>query len=93
MKRTIGLIVKILLVTLVVTWISLIMIEYVRYNNDEPMLIKLYEETRNYDDGHVYVTYGLGYKSISYERDSIYGKEFGHLFIKVKEKLPEKNKS
>ena len=72
-------------------WIVLIMVEYVRFKNDEPMLFPIYEEEPiQYDDGHVYVYYGLGYKEIIYERSSIYGKQFGHMFIKVKEKLPEK---
>ncbi len=92
MKRTIGLIFKVILVTLVVLWISLITIEYIRFQNDEPMLIKISEKTLSYDDGHVYVYYGLGYKAISYERNSIYAKQFGHMFIKVKEELPEKYK-
>ncbi len=78
-----------LLVTVVVVWIGLILVEYFRYQDNEPMLVVLKEETRAYDDGHVYVYWGLGYKSITYERTSIYGKEFGHLFIKVRETLPD----
>ncbi len=67
---------------------GLILTEYYRYQEDKPMLVVLKEETLNYEDGHVYVYYGLGYKAISYERTSLHGKEFGHIFIKVKEKIP-----
>ena len=77
-----------LLVTVVVVWIGLILVEYFRYQDNEPMLVVLKEETLAYEDGHVYVYWGLGYKSITYERTSIYGKEFGHLFIKVREEIP-----
>ncbi len=77
-----------LLVTLVVAWIGLILVEYFRYQDNEPMLVVLKEETIPYPDGHVYVYYGLGYKSITYERTSIYGKEFGHIFIGVRDKIP-----
>lgn len=78
-----------LLVTLVVAWIGLILVEYFRYQDNEPMLVVLKEETFTYEDGHVYVYWGLGYKSITYERTSIYGKEFGHAFTKVREEVPE----
>lgn len=88
MKRTLGILLKGLLVTLVVAWIGLILIEYFRYQDNNPMLVVLKEETLAYDDGHVYVSWGLGYKTITYERTSIYGKEFGHLFINVREEIP-----
>lgn len=54
------------------------------------MLVTLKEETKTYDDGYVTIKYGLGYKSIKYERAEIKGKEFGHLFIQVREKMPKK---
>lgn len=88
MKRTLGILFKVLLVSVVVIWIGLILIEYFRYQDNDPMLVVLKEETLSYDDGHVYVTWGLGYKTITYERTSIYGKEFGHIFIRVREELP-----
>ncbi len=89
MRRTIGIILKVLIVGIVVAWIGLILVEYFRYQADEPMLVVLKEETLTYPDGHVYVYYGLGYKAISYERTSIYGKAFGHIFIPVKESIKE----
>jgi len=91
MRRTLGILFKVLLVGIVIVWIGLILTEYFRYQDNNPMLVVLKEETLAYDDGHVYVSWGLGYKTITYERTSIYGKEFGHLFIKVREELPEKN--
>lgn len=69
-------------------WMAIIIIEYFRYRDNEPMLLVLKSETKEYEDGHVYIYYGLGYKTITYERTSLYGKEFGHIFIKVRESLP-----
>lgn len=88
MRRTLGILLKTVIVLLVIAWISLIVYEYIRYQNKEPMLVKLKEEVLDYDDGHVYVNYGLGYKTITYERTSLYGREFGHIFITVREQLP-----
>lgn len=88
MKRTIGILLKAFLVLIVIGWISLIFVEYNRYQKNEPMIINLKSETLEYDDGHVYVNYGLGYKTITYERTSLYGREFGHLFIKVRNEAP-----
>ncbi len=85
MKRTLGIIFKVFLIILVGMWIALIITEYTRYQNNEPMLLVLNEETLTYPDGHVYIYWGLGYKSITYERTSLYGKEFGHIFISVRE--------
>jgi len=90
MQRTLGIIFKVLLVLVVVVWLGLILTEYFRYQDNNPMLVVLKEEVIPYDDGHVYVSWGLGYKTITYERTSIYGKEFGHIFIKVREGLPDK---
>ena len=53
------------------------------------LLVVLKEKEITYEDGTVYVYWGLGYKTITYDRISIYGKEFGHLFTKVREELPE----
>lgn len=88
MKKTLGIIFKALLVIIVFAWIGLILFEYTRYKKNEPMLIVLKEDTLSYSDGHVYVYYGLGYKSIIYERVSLSGKEFGHIFTKVRDRLP-----
>lgn len=89
MKKTLGILFKALLVTVVVVWIGLILVEYFRYQDNEPMLVVLHEERIPYEDGHVYVRWGLGYKTITYERTSLYGKEFGHIFISVREQLPD----
>ena len=89
MKKTLWFIFKALLITIVVAWIGLILTEYFRYQDNEPMLVVLKEETLAYEDGHVYVYWGLGYKSITYERTSIYGKEFGHIFTKVRTEIPD----
>ncbi len=90
MKKTLGIIIKIVLVGIVVAWISLIFTEYFRYKDNKPMLVVLKQDKKEYDDGSVTIYYGLGYKEIIYERTSLYGKEFGHIFIKVREELPKK---
>lgn len=88
MKKTLGILLKGLAVSLVVAWIGLILVEYFRYQDNEPMLVVIKEDVLSYNDGHVYVRYGLGYKTITYERTSLYGKEFGHIFTMVRENLP-----
>lgn len=90
MRKALGITFKILLVAVVVIWIGLIVVEYFRYQNDEPMIIVLKSETITYEDGRVYVNYGLGYKSITYSRSNITGKEFGHIFIPIREKVPNR---
>lgn len=90
MKRTVGIILKSIAVLLVVSWMTLILVEYSRYKDNKPMLIVLKEENITYDDGMVYVHWGLGYKTITYSRTSLYGKEFGHIFTKIRKQIPEK---
>lgn len=90
MRRTISILLKGLAISLVVFYIGLIFVEYFRYQDNLPMIIELKNETIPYDDGNVYVSWGLGYKTITYNRTSIYGKEFGHLFIDVREGMPSK---
>ena len=87
MKKTLGILFKALLVTVVVLWLGLVFSEYRHYKNNEPLKVVLKKEVIDYEDGHVYVYWGLGYKAITYERTSIYGKEFGHLFIKVRDNI------
>ena len=89
MKKTVEIVYRTILIVVVVVWIGLIFIEYTRFQKDLPMVVLIKEETKTYDDGYVVINYGLGYKTITYERSSIKGKEFGHIFIKVREKLPK----
>ena len=89
MKKTLAITMKILIVCLVLGWIILIFAESKRYKNEEAMIVVLKEETLTYDDGRVYVYYGLGYKRIKYARKSINGSEFGPIFIKVKDEVPK----
>lgn len=91
MQRTLGILFKAFLVVLVVAWVGLIIAEYVIYTKDLPMLAVIYEERIDYDEedggGYVNIYYGLGYKRIEYRRPNISGKEFGHFFIKVRDKI------
>ena len=84
-KGIISLIVKIVIVVLAAAYAILLFIEYNRYQNDLPMLV----QTKNtdihvYQDGDVEINTGLGYKTITYNRDSVKGKEFGTLFLEEK---------
>ena len=90
MKKAVEIIYRVLLVIVIIIWMGLIYIEYKRFNNDLPMIVLLKEETKTYDDGYVVINYGLGYKSITYERANLKGKEFGHIFIKVREEMPKR---
>ena len=90
MKKAVELTYRILLIVIFIVWISLIVIEYHRYQKDLPMLVVFKEEVKTYDDGYVKISVGLGYKSINYDRASIKGKEFGHLFIKERQEMPNK---
>lgn len=90
MKKTLGILIKGIIILLVVAWMGLIIVEYFRYQDNEPMLVVLKEERKTYEDGNVYIYWGLGYKSITYERTSLYGKEFGHIFTRVREELPNR---
>ena len=90
MKKVIEIAYRTLLVLVVVIWIGLIVTEYNRYQKGLPMLVLIKEETKTYNDGYVVINYGLGYKTITYERANLKGREFGHLFIGVRDKLPSK---
>lgn len=89
MKKVVEILYRTLLIIVVLLWIGLIYVEYRRYQQDMPMIISLKEETKTYEDGYVIINYGLGYKSITYERANLKGKEFGHIFIRVKEEMPK----
>lgn len=89
-KRALEIIYRILLAIIIILWIGLIIIEYTRYKEEKPMLVVLKEDKIFYDDGSVTVDYGLGYKSITYNRTSLNGREFGHIFIVVRDKVPRK---
>ena len=90
MKKAVEIIYRALLILVVIFWMGLIIIEYNRYQKDLPMIISFKQETKTYDDGYVVINYGLGYKTITYERASLKGKEFGHIFIKVRNELPKR---
>ena len=89
MKKVVEILYRTLLIIVVLLWIGLIYVEYRRYQQDMPMIMSLKEETKTYEDGYVIINYGLGYKSITYERANLKGKEFGHIFIRVKEEMPK----
>ena len=90
MKKALGYLVKAIFIIIVVSWVFLVIVERIRYNDNKPMLVVLKEKTIDYDDGKVYVYWGLGYKVIIYKRTSLNGKEFGPFFETVKDRLPNR---
>ncbi len=88
-KKAIEITYRLLLAVIILLWVGLIIVEYTRYRDEKPMLVLLKEDKIFYDDGEVIVDYGLGYKSITYNRSNLKGREFGHIFISVREKLPK----
>lgn len=63
------------------------MVEYLRFKKDEPMLVVVNSEVVDFDGGKAYVNTGLGYKTIVYDGVSQKGREFGHMFIQVRDSL------
>lgn len=87
-KKILEITYKTLLTIVLIVWLGLIYTEYRRFEKNESMLVVLKEENIKYDDGNVNVKYGLGYKEIIYNRESIQARAFGHIFLKVKESNP-----
>lgn len=84
-KGYISLIIKIVIVLLASSYAVLLFVEYNRYQKDLPMLIQVKNtELHVYQDGDVEINTGLGYKTITYNRDSVQGKEFGTIFLEEK---------
>lgn len=89
MKDVLKVIGTFLIIVLVACYFSLIALEYARYQRSYPMLVILKEKETKVKNGSIYEFYGLGYKKIIYDLDNFEGKEFGHLFIKIKDKYKE----
>ncbi len=76
---------KYVILGLVIAWIILFFIDYIRARQSKNLLFCIYENTNKYDDGTVYSCTGLGYKLYRYNRTSINRTiEFGPFFIKEK---------
>ena len=90
MKRALHYIFNILLTIVLVVWIGLIVVEYLRFQKEESMLVVVKTEEVDFDGGKAYVNTGLGYKTIVYDGVTQKGREFGHMFIKVRDNLNTK---
>ena len=85
MKKGISLIIKCTIILIAGLYAVLLFIEFDRYENNKPMLLPIKDtEIHMYNDGEVEINTGLGYKTITYNRDSVSGKEFGTIFIQEK---------
>ena len=78
-----GDIIKIAVLAIIIIWIIIFFIDYFRARQSKTPIFCLHEETKEYDDGTVYVCTGLGYKMYKYDRSSIDASiEFRPFFIK-----------
>lgn len=85
MKKGISFIIKISIIVIAGLYAILLFIEFDRYEKGKPMLITIKNtELHMYNDGVVEINTGLGYKTITYNRESVSGKEFGTIFIQEK---------
>lgn len=85
MNKYVSLAIKCAIVLISALYAMLLFVEFNRYQNDKPMLLPIKNtEIHTYTDGTVEINTGLGYKTISYYRDSVTGKEFGHMFLNEK---------
>lgn len=85
MKKGVSIAIKCTIVILALLYAVLLFVEFNRYEKNLPMLFPIKDtEIHVYDDGEVEINTGLGYKTITYNRDSAIGREFGHIFIQEK---------
>ena len=85
MKKGFSLFIKCFIVILAAGYAILLFLEFDRYENDEPMIMPIKNtEVHVYSDGEVEINTGLGYKTITYNRGSVQGKEFGTIFLQEK---------
>ena len=69
-------------------WIGLCVTDYVMTIKEKDPVFCLKEETKDYNDGTVYICTGVGYKYIRYDRVSYTATQFGGFWIQ--EHNPEK---
>lgn len=82
MRRIIENVLKVLAIILVVSWISMVFIDYFKAKDEKDPLFCIKKETKIYSDGEVFACTGLGYKMYRYEREKIRAIEFGPFYIK-----------
>ena len=81
MKKIISIIFKVLVILAIIAWVGIIFVDYFKATSTGEPIFCIKEETKNYNDGSVYICTGLGYKMIRYDRKSISAVEFGPFFI------------
>ena len=75
-----------LITIILIAWVGLMGYDYYRSTKNEPPLIVLKEEKRDYSDGTVTEYMSLGYKYIVYNRASRKGFLFGGFWLTIDEK-------
>jgi hypothetical protein len=87
-KSLFSRIMNIVLWVILFAWMAIVLVDFieVRKEND-PKFCFINNHTITYDDGSVEECYGLGYKVIKYNRESLKAIEFGPFWIS--EKTPE----
>ena len=82
MRRLFDNIFKIILIALIVSWVTVVFVDYFRNMDSKDPIFCLKKEVKKYEDGEVYICTGLGYKAFRYERKSLHGTGFGPFFTK-----------
>ena len=85
MKKGLSLFIKCLIIIIAAGYAILLFLEFDRYEKNLPMILPIkHTEVHVYSDGEVEINTGLGYKTITYNRDSVQGKEFGTILLQEK---------
>ncbi len=77
-----GKIVNIVLWVVVIAWMTLCVIDYIKVQREKDPIFCLSNKTLEYADGNVHVCYGLGYKVYNYDRDCFQALQFGAFWTK-----------
>ena len=74
----------------VFAWMAVCVTDYVMAINEKDPIFCLKEETKEYEDGTVYICTGLGYKYFKYDRTSYSATQFGGIWVKEHDPYAEK---
>ena len=77
-------ILDIILWIVLISWMLIVVIDYVRTINSKEPLFCIKKDVIEYEDGVVNSCTGLGYKAYEYNRESYQAIEFGPFWIKVR---------
>lgn len=79
-----------LLWIIVFAWMAVCVTDYIMATKEKDPIFCLKEETKEYEDGKVYICTGLGYKYFKYDRKSYSATQFGGIWIQEHDPLANK---